>query len=69
MQVKSIFTHSDKEKKFVIHCASGARSVLALIAHLIFSGDHNREELTALSEEFGFKGSQMFQRLFELMDV
>ena len=68
-KIHNLLSHSDKEKKFVIHCASGVRSILALIAHLIFSGDHNKEELTALSEEFNFKGSQMFQRLFELMDV
>ena len=57
------------DKKIVIHCASGKRAVLALIANLYFLGKHTKEELSHLAQELGFDSSQMLARLYDTIEA
>ena len=68
-KVHKLLSTVDEEQKFVIHCASGARSVAALIAHFIFSNSHQASELPALAEKLGLYHEKMLNRLFEVMDI
>lgn len=60
---------SNADKKFVIHCASGARSVIALIAHFIFLNGYKTSELPSLAEELGLYQLKMLNRLFQIMNI
>lgn len=55
-------------KKIVIHCASGKRSILALIMHLFLLGKHTKEELSHLTQELGFDSPQMLARLYDTIE-
>ena len=59
---------SQMNKKVVIHCASGKRSILALIAHFLFSKKHNKEELLLLAQQLGFDSQQMPVQLFSAIE-
>ena len=67
--IHSLLSNSKEEKKFVIHCASGARSAMALIAHFIFSNSYKTSELPALAEQLGLSKPEMLMRLFQVMGV
>ena len=60
--------NSSPNKKIVIHCASGKRSILALIAHFLLSEKHTKEELSNLAQELGFDSSQMLARLYDTIE-
>ena len=59
---------SQMNKKVVIHCASGKRSILALIAHFLFSKKHSKEELLLLAQQLGFDSQQMPEQLFSAIE-
>lgn len=67
--IHKLLSHSEEEKKFVIHCASGARSAMALTAHFIFSNSYKASELPALAEQLGLSKPEMLMSLFQVMDV
>ena len=60
--------NSNPNKKIVIHCASGTRSIVALIAHFFFSGEHKLEELSSLAQQMGLSSPQMLDRLFNTIE-
>ena len=60
--------NSPIDKKTVIHCASGKRSVLALVAHLFFLNEGKKEELNNLAQQFGFDSPQMLANLYETIE-
>ena len=60
--------NSQTDKKTVIHCASGKRSVLALITHLFLSKKHTKEEISQLAQELNFDSPQMLARLFDAIE-
>ena len=60
--------NSSPEKKIVIHCASGARSALALMAHFLFSGRYKKEELSDLAQPLGLNSPQMLTRLYSAIE-
>ena len=66
-KIHDLLSSSDQEKRFVIHCASGARSMVALMAHFLFSDSHKLEEFPALAKSLGLKQPQMLTRLFQVM--
>ena len=68
-KIHVLLSSSDKEKRFVLHCASGARSVIALIAHFILSDSHKVDEIPALAEKLGLLQPKMLIRLFQVMDL
>ncbi|MCY4321554.1 MAG: sulfur transferase domain-containing protein [Bdellovibrionaceae bacterium] len=60
---------SKPNKKTIIHCASGKRSILALIAHLYLSKKQTKEDLSELAEELGINSPQMLARLYESIET
>ena len=68
-KIHDLFSDSNQEKRFVIHCASGTRSILALMAHFLFSNSHKRDELPSLAEALGLKQPQILARLLQVVEV
>ena len=60
--------NSKKSAKIVIHCASGARSVVALMAHFLVLKKYNKEEISDLAPQLGLNSPQMLSRLYEAME-
>ena len=60
--------NSNSDKKTVIHCASGKRSILALIAHFLFLGQNTKEELSRLAQKLGLDSAQMLARLYDTIE-
>ena len=60
--------NSKKDVKIVIHCASGARSAVALMAHFLFLKKYNKEEISGLAPQLGLNSPQMLSRLYETME-
>ncbi|MDE0092702.1 MAG: sulfur transferase domain-containing protein [Oligoflexia bacterium] len=60
--------NSNPNKKWVIHCASGTRSALALIAHFLFLGRYKKDELSDLAQQLGLSSLQMLDRLYDTIE-
>ena len=59
--------NSGDYKKIVIHCASGRRAVLALLACFLLSKKCQLKELPNLAHSFNFQSPQMLSHLQELL--
>ena len=69
-KIHELFLKAGGDQRFVIHCASGARSVIALIAHFVFSSEKPEiDELSILAEELGLYQKKMLDRLFQIMNL
>ena len=70
IKIHDLFSKTAEDQKFVVHCASGARSVIALIAHFIFSSKNPEvNELSVMAEELGLYQGKMLDRLFQIMNL
>ena len=56
-----------KDKKVLLHCASGARSTLSLLGHLHLTKDFKKKELESLAEEIGFENKEVLFLFLDLM--
>ena len=56
----------DEECRFVIHCASGTRSMMVLIAHFVFSKNYKQDELFFVAKELGCQ-PLMLERIFQVV--
>lgn len=56
-------------EKIIIHCASGMRSIMVLMAHLLLSKNYSPEELFPIAEEMGLSQPQMLVRLFQTLNA
>ena len=68
-KVHALLSGLDEDKKCVIHCASGTRAIMALIAHFVFSKSYEISELPALAGELGLSKPQMLSRLFQALNL
>jgi len=60
---------SDSYKKIVIHCASGKRAILALLAHLFLSQQCELEDIPKVAERLQFNSPPLLNRLCELLQT
>ena len=67
--IHSLLSDLGEGKKFIIHCASGARSAMALTAHFIFSDSCKVSKLPVLAEQLGLSKPEMLTRLFQVMGL
>ena len=68
-KVHALLSGLAEEKKCVIHCASGTRAIMALIAHFVFSNSYEISELPILAGELGLSKPQMLSRLFQALNL
>lgn len=68
-QIHDLLSNKEKNNKYVIHCASGARSVLAVLAHLLFSKRWAVEDLPVVAGMFDFQQMNMLNRLAQIMSL
>ena len=67
--IHDLLSKAGKKQKFVIHCASGARSTIALLSHFILSKSHEVSQIPTLAEELNLYQPQALARLFQVLEV
>ena len=66
-QIHDLLSNKERGSKYVLHCASGARSAIALMSHFLFSKSCTIDELPDLAESFGLYQFKMLDRLTQIM--
>ena len=68
-RIHNLLSDAGKQKKFVIHCASGARSTIALLSHFILSNKYEISDIPTLAEELDLYQPEALARLFQALGV
>jgi len=67
--IHDLLSKASEKQKFVIHCASGARSAIALLSHLILSKSYEVSQIPTLAEELDLYQPEALARLFRVLKV
>ena len=65
--IHKLLSSAQKKQKFILHCASGTRSSLALLAHLIFSGKNQKQELLKLAHQLNVQNAPILPGFLQFM--
>lgn len=67
--IHRLLSKAGEKQKFVIHCASGARSTIALLSHFILSKNYEVSQIPTLAEELNLYQPEVLARLFQVLEV
>ena len=62
-----LLSNSEGRNKYVLHCASGTRSALVLMSHLVFSKSWTISDLPHLAKTLDFHQDKLLGRLAQIM--